>query len=117
VRWSDIDPEHGSVRVERTVIRVKGKGLVASRPKSRSSHRVLVLPGWCLTMLEHRRSRLGASDGSVFADSLKGYRDRNNVGAAFRRVRTGTDFEWVTPHTCRKARSPLSWTARERAPE
>lgn len=107
VRWGDIDPGRGSVRVERTVVRVKGKGLVASRPKTRSSERVLVLPGWCLTMLQERRARLGAAEGPVFADSLGGYRDRNNVGAAFRRVRTGTDYEWVTPHTFRKTVATL----------
>ena len=26
VRWSDIDPDRGSLRVERTVIRIKGQG-------------------------------------------------------------------------------------------
>ncbi|QKE85852.1 site-specific integrase [Arthrobacter sp. NEB 688] len=102
VRWSDIDFDRGVVSVERTVIRVNGKGLIASRLKSRSSYRVLVLPGWCLTMLRARGDRLGISDGPVFADAKGGYRDRNNVGAAFRRVRQGTQFEWVTPHTYRK---------------
>lgn len=107
VRWSDIDLDRGSVRVERTVIRVKGKGLIASRPKTRSSERVLVLPGWCLTMLLARRSRLRATSGPVFADTQGGYRDRNNVGAAFRRVREGTDYEWVTPHTFRRTVATL----------
>lgn len=107
VRWSDIDPDRGSLRVERTIVRVKGKGLVASRPKTHSSQRVLVLPGWCRTMLQARRARLGVIEGPVFADSLGGYRDRNNVGAAFRRVRTGTGFEWVTPHTFRKTVATL----------
>jgi integrase len=107
VRWSDIDPDRGSLRVERTIVRVKGKGLVASRPKTHSSQRVLVLPGWCLTMLQARRARLGVTGGPVFPDSLGGYRDRNNVGAAFRRVRTGTGFEWVTPHTFRKTVATL----------
>ena len=44
VRWSDVDPGYGTVRIERTVIRVKGQGLRASRLKSRASSRVLVLP-------------------------------------------------------------------------
>lgn len=107
VRWSDIDFDRGVVSVERTVIRVKGKGLVASRLKSRSSYRVLVLPGWCLTMLRSRRSPMGDIDGPVFPDANGGYRDRNNVGAAFRRVRQGTPFEWVTPHTYRKTVATL----------
>ena len=69
------------------------------RPKTRSSQRVLVLPGWCLTMLLERRARLGVADGPIFADSSVATRDRNNVGAAFRRVRTGTEYRWVTSHT------------------
>ena len=51
---------NGRPEVERTVVRLKGKGLVASRLKSRSSYRVLVMPGWCLTMLRR-------SDGPVLA--------------------------------------------------
>ena len=107
VRWSDIDLERGVLSVERTVLRVKGKGLVASRLKSRTSYRVLVLPGWCLTMLRARRARCTHGDAPVFPDAKGGYRDRNNVGAAFRRARTGTDFEWVKPHTYRKTVATL----------
>ena len=107
MQWIDIDFDRGSLRVERTIIRVKGRGLVASRPKSRSSLRTLVIPGWCFTMLEARRARLGVTEGPVFADAVGGYRDRNKVGAAFRRVRTGTDYEWVTPHTFRKTVATL----------
>jgi integrase len=102
VRWSDLDPEHGTVSIERTVIRLRGKGLVAAKPKTRTSSRVLVLPNWCQQMLQLRRVRLGAFEGPIFADSLGGYRDRNNVGAVFREVRKGTRFEWITPHTYRK---------------
>jgi hypothetical protein len=85
--------DRGVVNVELTVIRVKGQGLKASRLKSRTSYRVLVLPERCLAMLRARRVRLGAFDGPVFADSKGGYRDRNNVGRAFREVRAGTDFD------------------------
>lgn len=107
VRWSDVDMDRGVVHVERTVIRVKGQGLKASRLKSRTSYRVLVLPEWCLAMLRARRVRLGAFDGPVFADSKGGYRDRNNVGRAFREVRAGTAFDWVKPHTYRKTVATL----------
>lgn len=53
-------------------------------------------------MLKERHERLGASDGPVFPDSVGGYRDRNNVGRAFREVRAGTEFAWVKTHTYRK---------------
>jgi integrase len=102
VRWSDVDITRGVVSIERTVYRVRGKGLVASKPKSRTSLRVLVLPAWCLSLLRARRVRLGGFDGPVFPDARGGYRDRNNVSAAFRQVRAGTTFEWVRPHTFRK---------------
>ncbi|EAP98513.1 phage-related integrase [Janibacter sp. HTCC2649] len=102
VRWSDIDMKRGVVNIERTVIRIKGKGLKASRLKSRTSYRVLVMPDWCVVMLRDRRVRLGAFDGPVFPDAKGGYRDRNNVGRAFREVRKGTEFAWVKTHTYRK---------------
>jgi integrase len=60
------------------------------------------LPAWCLSLLRTRRVRLGGFDGPVFPDGRGGYRDRNNVSAAFRPVRAGTAFEWVRPHTFRK---------------
>lgn len=102
IRWSDVDLDRGILSVQRTVIRVRGKGLQASRLKSRTSYRVLVLPGWCVTMLRARQVRLASFEGPVFPDSRGGYRDRNNVGAAFRDVRAGTRFDWVKPHTYRK---------------
>lgn len=102
VRWADLDLDAGTVSIERTVIRLRGRGLVASKLKTRASARVLVLPAWCVNLLRARRVRLGVFEGPVFADNRGGYRDRNNVGAAFRTVRTGTAFEWVTPHTYRK---------------
>lgn len=107
VRWSDVDLERGVLNVERTVVRLKGKGLVASRLKSRSSYRVLVLPGWCLTMLRNRRARLGVVAGPVFADTKGGYRDGCNVARNFREVRKGTSFDWVRPHTYRKTVATL----------
>jgi|SRR5215207_7331406 len=107
VCWSDIDMARGVVSIERTVIRVKGGGLRASRLKSRTSYRVLVLPAWCLSLVKARRVRLGGFDGPVFPDARGGFRDRDNVGAAFRRVRAGTEFEWVHPHTYRKTVATL----------
>ncbi len=58
-------------------------------------------------MLKDRRVRLGAFDGPVFPDRKGGYRDRSNVGRAFREVRAGTKFGWVRPHTYRKTVATL----------
>ena len=75
--------------------------------KSRASERRLLLPSWCIDLLKARRVRLGAFDGPVFADAKGGWRDRSNVGKAFRRVRTGSDFDWVKTHTFRKTVATL----------
>jgi hypothetical protein len=53
-------------------------------------------------ILRERRSRDPESAGAVFPDSVGGHRDPNNVERDHRRVRQGTGFEWVVPHTYRK---------------
>lgn len=107
VTWADLDLSTGTVAVRRTIIRAKGKGLIAKRVKSRASERGLLLPTWCVELLRARRVRLGAFEGPVFPDARGGWRDRSNVGKAFREVRTGSDFEWVKTHTYRKTVATL----------
>ncbi|WP_197679240.1 tyrosine-type recombinase/integrase [Auraticoccus monumenti] len=106
VTWADVDLDAGVVMVQRTIVPVAGKGLLAKRVKSKASERGLIMPAWCVTLLRARRVRLGAFEGPVFPDSRGGWRDRGNVGKAFRRVR-GDDFNWVTTHTFRKTVATL----------
>ncbi len=101
-RWEDVDVDAGTLSVRRTIVRVAGVGLVARKPKTRSEVRVLGLPGWLVVLLGGRRDALDVVAGPIFPDAVGGYRDRNNVEKAFRRVREGTEFEWVVPHTYRK---------------
>src|SRR4051794_16857044 len=107
VTWSDVDLAAGTIAVRRTIVRVAGQGLVAKRVKSRASERGLLLPPWCVELLRARRVRLGAFEGPVFPDSRGGWRDRSNVGKAFRSVRGGSSFEWVKTHTYRKTVATL----------
>ena len=102
VTWADVDLSAGTVAVKRTIVRVKGRGLVAKRVKSRASERGLMVPDWCVSLLRARRVRLGAFEGPVFPDSRGGWRDRSNAGKAFRQVRGGSQFDWVKTHTYRK---------------
>jgi len=48
VTWADLDLTAGTVAVRRTIIRVQGKGLIASRVKSKASERGLIMPSWCV---------------------------------------------------------------------
>lgn len=107
VTWADLDLGTGTLVVQRTIIRVKGQGLVAKRVKSRASERSLLLPTWCVELLRARRVRLGAFEGPVFPDAKGGWRDRSNIGKAFRLVRGGSEFEWVKTHTYRKTVATL----------
>lgn len=107
VTWADVDLAAGTLKVQRTIIRAQGKGLVAKRVKSRASERALMLPQWCVELLRARRVRTGGFEGPVFPDSKGGWRDRSNVGKVFRQVREGSDFDWVKTHTYRKTVATL----------
>jgi integrase len=99
--WEDVDLDRQLLHVRRTVLRVKGQGLVAKKPKSRSGTRTLRLPLWLVSVLRERRGD-APDHAPVFPDAIGGYRDRNNIERDFRKVRKGTPFEWVVPHTYRK---------------
>lgn len=101
VHWEDVDLERQLVHIRSTLIRIPGQGLVTKSPKTRSGVRVLRISPWLVTLLHERRPRADMV-GPVFPNSVGGYRERNNVESAFRRVRSDTEFEWVVPHTYRK---------------
>jgi integrase len=102
VRWEDLDVERHLLQVRRTVLRVKGHGLVAKQPKTRSGVRVLRIPFWLVQLLAERQAKCPVVEGPVFPDRHGGYWDRNNIEADYRKVREGTEFEWVVPHVYRK---------------
>lgn len=58
LRWSDVDLDAGTLRVEQQVIRVPGQGLVVSPlPKTASSRRINHLPGFAIEVLRQHRLR------------------------------------------------------------
>ncbi|MEI7055393.1 tyrosine-type recombinase/integrase [Nocardioides sp. CCNWLW239] len=107
VTWADVDLSAGVVKFERTVYRVKGKGMVARKVKSAASDRPLLLPSWAVSLLKDRRAKLRAFDGPVFPNARGGWRDRNLVQRSIRKVRGGTDFEFLSTHTYRKTVATL----------
>ena len=101
VHWEDVDLDRRLIHVRRTLIRIPGQGLTTKAPKTKSGTRLLRIPVWLVSLLRERRPHLDTI-GPIFPNRDGGYRERNNVETAFRRVRTGTEFEWVVPHTYRK---------------
>lgn len=55
VMWSDVDLAEGILCVDRTIVRVKGKSLMAKSVKSKASERTLRLPDWLVVRLRAPR--------------------------------------------------------------
>jgi integrase len=107
VFWSDVDLEAGTVAVDHTVIRVKGRGLVRKSTKTEAGERTLALPSWAVAMLRARRLASDEPDGPVFPDSLGGLRDPANTRRDLRNARGSAGFAWVTSHVFRKTAATI----------
>lgn len=107
VYWSDVDLDGCTVRIDHTVLRVKGDGLRRFPTKTAAGERTLPLPGWVVTMLRERRATDLADDGPVFPDSLGGLRDPSNTMADLRDARGTEGFAWVTSHVFRKTAATI----------
>lgn len=102
VDWSNVDLDREQVDVDHKIIRVKGKGLVrVPRVKSSAGHRTLPLPLFAVEMLR-RRALTGPRSGSLFPDSIGGWRDPSNTSCDLREARGSDAFGWVTSHVFRK---------------
>jgi integrase len=93
--------------VRAAAIRVKGQGLVIKTTKTDAGTRTLVLPQWCVTMLQRRaatviRAEDSGKDRPVFPASLGGWRDPSNTQADLRQAFANAGFDWVTSHVFRK---------------
>jgi integrase len=108
VSWPDVDLDAGTVTVTGTVLRVKGQGLVVSRPKSVAGERVLELPSWCVALLRRR----GLSSGPVSPRrAAAGCGTRTTPAGLFAR----RSSRWgcrASPTTPSARPSPRSWTRR-----
>jgi integrase len=110
LRWADVDLSAGTVIVRGTVVRVNGRGLMIKETKTAAGTRTLVLPAWCVEMLQLRatgRSTLVTDKSPVFPAPLGGLRDPANTRADFRDAFPAAGFAWVTAHTFR--RSVATW--------
>ncbi|MEC3975945.1 site-specific integrase [Amycolatopsis sp. H20-H5] len=109
--WEDVDLDAGTVLLEWTVVRIKGEGLVRTKPKTDASKRTLRLPAWALILL-HRRHTVAvaenrASAHPVFPDSLGGLRDPSNTRRNLRDARGSDQFAWVISHAYRKTNATM----------
>lgn len=64
LQWEDVSFETNNISVKRTLLNIKGKGLVLSEPKSESSKRLVSIPPFVMAVLKTR-----ASGGLMFKTS------------------------------------------------
>lgn len=107
VAWGDVDLEHGVVRVDYNVVRVKGQGLMRKSTKTEAGERTLTLPSWCVDMLRKRFADVSSSEGPVFPDTLGALRDPSNTRRVLRETRGSEGFAWVTSHVFRKTAATI----------
>ena len=102
--WSSVDLASGTLTVEATVVRLRGKGLYRKpEPKSSASYRKLTLPEWCVTMISARAETLGAAADTPVFPSPKGMlRDPSNTAADLKDAFSEAGFKWATSHVLRK---------------
>ena len=56
-----LDLEAGTLEVEATVVRIKGKGLLRKTTKTTAGRRTLRLPSWCVQMLRERAAAVSTA--------------------------------------------------------
>jgi len=104
ISWSDVDLDNGTVDIAWRLVRKTGTGLLrlSSTKTGEKGERLIPLPGWALSMLRERRTRIGASVEPVFPSAAGTWRDPSNVRRVWRDVRDGAEMSGLVSHTLRK---------------
>lgn len=109
LRWVDYSADAGTVRVAGKVVRGKGTGLQRlDKGKTDSSLRTVPLPRFAATALSERRGRgFWGEQKMIFPSTAGTWRDPNNFGKQWRKVRENLGVGDVTSHSFRKSMADL----------
>ncbi len=105
VRWSAVDLDAATVRIDATLIRAPGRGLeIQDFPKTTAGRRTIALPSFVVDLLERRRAQIPAAHGTavIFPSPTGRLRDPHNTSSHLRRVLDRAGFDWVSSHVFRK---------------
>jgi integrase len=97
--WADVDLTEGTAAIRGTVLRIKGKGLVISRAKTKAGERVLELPSWCVEMVGDRRIL------NTSRQPIRRTRPAHNTPAS---PENGRDWDYVFPTEMGHLRDPAN---------
>lgn len=109
LRWCDYSEEASTITVSGKVVRATGKGLQRiESTKSAAGKRTLSLPKFAVTALRARRGREFLGEQKMIFPSTAGtWRDPNNFGKQWRKVRDDLGVPGVTTHSFRKTMADL----------
>ena len=110
MRWSDYAEAVGTLAVCGKVVRVTGKGHVREdETKTAAGRRTIALPRFAFEMLAARRRLpyLGEHPTIMFPSTAGTWRDPNNFGGDWRRVRGELGLPEVTAQSFRKSVATL----------
>jgi integrase len=110
LRWGDFDESAGTLAVKGKVMRIKGEGLIrVDETKTAAGRRTIALPSFAVDALRQRRSLpyLGQHPMIMFPSTAATWRDPNNFGRDWRRVREELGVPDVTTHSFRKTLATL----------
>jgi integrase len=110
LRWSDYDDSAGTLTVSGKIVRVTGEGLVRDEEtKTAAGRRTIALPRFAIAALAARRQvpYFGEHPTIMFPSTAGTWRDPNNFGRDWRRVREQLALPEVTTHSFRKSVATL----------
>lgn len=110
LRWSDFDETAGTLTVSGKVVRVTGEGLRRmDGAKTDAGRRTIALPRFAIDALKARRGLpyLGEHPVIMFPSTAGTWRDPNNLGRDWRKVREDLGVPDVTTHSFRKTVATL----------
>jgi integrase len=110
LRWDDFDQTAGTLAVTGKVMRITGQGLIrVDETKSAAGRRTIALPRFAIDVLGQRRSLpyMGQHPVIMFPSTAATWRDPNNFGRDWRRVRAELGLPDVTTHSFRKTLATL----------
>ncbi|UUZ61787.1 site-specific integrase [Nocardioides sp. B-3] len=111
LRWVDIELDAGRpiLTISGTIKSEPGRGTYRKpTPKSDSSVRTIVLPGFAVAVLRRRKATTSDNpNDAVFPTRNGTWQQVTNVERRWRQIRNDTGLDWVTPHTFRKTVATL----------
>ena len=109
IRWPSIDLHTGTIKVgDGIVVRARGEGLIIrSSESSKLTPRTLLLPTWCVEMLQRRQDDRNLESDIVFPAPKGGLRDPSNTSADLKDAFNTAGYEWMTSHSLRRTVATL----------